>query len=407
MPTGTAPTPQRYSDLTDTVVIQQYMRDEWENTKKILTLMEYLNQSNRVMFDGSGKYIDLRARVGEWQKQQRAELGQRTFERKQQRVTYTCPYSFHEVLGLLSEEDVMFANGNSREVLTNLTSNMLGEMTEDFRKGVNSDLLTSNAGSNDTFGQTAYAGSDVPFYGLPTIFGYGAAAQDYDPDAQTTSGAIGAGDKEALPNTTYCGVSTHPINAITGVDDKANEATSPVLANWSSSAWTSAGTTFEDTSTRTLSHLILRLTRGNGADERPNVGLMPQTMYLDFKAGLRAETNQQVDIAEQPTSPDAGMYPRLFINYEGVRFHMDRDTPTNTVYVLNSTKIWYRIFPQKPAGFKSGGDMRTSPIKGKTTEMFAVSQAPDIDQGGHKVVAKQVAQLIANPRYQGAAFNFA
>lgn len=396
---GTTPTPQMYSSLVDEVVTQEFMRGEWESTKQINAFLERLDKAGQVQFDGSGKFVDWIARIGRFSASRRADLADRSFSRKQHRVTYTAPYSFIEIPAVLSERDVMFMN--SPDARVNLTKRLLTDMSGDFAIDVNSKLLTENAGSNSVFGQSSYSGSDVPFYGLPTLFGYGAAAQDYDADAQITSGAIGAGDKEALPNTTYCGVSTHPTNSISGVDNKVNESTSPVLANWSSTAWDGSSTTWKANSTKVLSHLILRQTRGNGPGERPDLGILTRGMYLDFKTQLRSDANLQVVIAESPQSPDAGLHPRLFINYEGVTFVFDVDQPTNTAYVLNTKKIVFKQYPQQPAGMQSGA------IKGQTKEMFKVAQMPDIDQGGWKVVATQVAQMICEGRYQGAAFNFA
>jgi hypothetical protein len=56
----------------------------------------------------------------------------------------------------------------------------------------------------------------------------------------------------------------------------------------------------------------------------------------------------------------------------------------------------YRIFPQKfLAGSESGA------IKGSPGSEFRVAQMPDIDQGGHKAVVVQSAQLLANPVLPG------
>lgn len=395
---GTKPTPVMYSDIVDETVTQQFMRGEWENTKEVNALLERLDKKGRINFDASGKYVDLIARVGRWQGERRADLANRNFNRKQHRVTYTFPYSFVEIPGILSERDVMFMR--SKDARVRIQDQMLTEMGEDFKLDINNRIFTENSGSNTVAGQASYAGSDVPMYGLPSIFGYGSSAQDWDPDAQTTSGAVGASDKEVLPNTTYGGVSTDPSTALTGVDDPVNEATSPVIANWSSTAWTGTAT-WASTCTDVLTHMIVRQTRSNMPSDRPDIGFMPQSNYIDFKNTLKDGVNQQVVIAETPTAPDAGMYPRLFINYEGVVFYYDLDCPTGAIFLLNSNYLWVKVYPQEPAGNKGGA------IKGRTSEMFSVAQMPDIDQGGHKVVSTFVAQVIANPRFHGMAYNFA
>jgi hypothetical protein len=396
---GTTPTPANYSNIVDEAVTQQYMRSEWDSTKEINPLLERLEKKGRIQFDASGKFVDLIARVGRWQASRRADLAQREFARKQHRVTYTFPYSFLEVIGILSERDLMFMS--SPDARIRIQDQMLTEMGADFGLDINSRILTENAGSQTVGGNTAYAGGDVPLYGLPTIFGYGATAQDYDHQAKTTSGNVAAGDKEVLPNTTYGGVTTNPTSALAGVDNAITEATSPVIANWKSTAWDGSSTTWIKNGKYVITHLINRLHRGNGAGERPDLGIMTQAMYIDLKNGFKDDVSQQVVITEQPTAPDTGMYPRLFMRYEGVDLIYDLDQATDVFYLLNTGKLMLKVYPQTPAGNASGA------IKGKTKELFKVAQMPDIDQGGHKVVATNVCQLIGEPRYQGMAFDFA
>jgi len=403
---GSTPSPQEYSSLVDEVVTQQFMRGEWDNTKEIHAIFEELDRAGRIRMDGKGKFIEQKARVGRYQKGQRADLEDRNWSRKQHRITYTCGWSFHEVLGVISERDKMFLQSGGPEVIVDTTADMLSLMGQDFTVAMNDDVMKSNAGSNAVFGQAASSSSETPLQGLPTIFEYGSAAQDYDHIAKTTSGAIGAGDKEALPQATYCGVNTNPTATLSGVDDAVTEATSPILANWSSTAWDGSSTSWEDNCLRVLSHMINRQTRGNGSTERPNIGFLDQDMFSQLKTKMRSDTTQQVVLTDSPTSPDVGMHPRLWVPFEGLRMYQDLDAPDDTVYVLNTNYLWFRIFPQQPAGFTSGGSS-TAPLKGNKKEMFSVAQSPDINQGGHKVVATLVCQLIGNPRYQGAAFDFA
>ena len=405
---GTTPTPTAYSNVVDEVVVQQYMRNEWDQTKKVRAIFEELDRANRIMMDGEGKFVEWKARVGKFQKGQRADLEDRNWARKQHRVTFTAPWSFHETLGVISERDKMFLQNPT--AIVDVTATMLKEMGEDFGHDMNSDVLNINAdtNSNSSLGITAASGTEVPLYGLPTVFATGSGTvQAYEFTTKTGGGNIAATDKEALPNATYCGVSTDPTATLSGVDNAATEATSPVLANWSSTAWTSGGgSDWKGNSTAVLTHLHLRLTRGSSVDERPNIGFMDLSKFSDFKAQLRSESEQHVVLTDEPKSPDVGMHPRLWVPYEGVRYYMDLDTPSNVIYCLNTKHMSFRVYPQQPAGITSGGSA-SAPLKGRSKEMFAVAQAPDINQGGHKVVSTLVCQLICNPRYQGVAYNWA
>lgn len=397
---GSAPTPVNYSGLVDEVVTQNYMRGEWVNTKRINPLLEFLDQSGAITFDGSGKYTELKVRLGEWQAGYRSDLAQRTFARKQHRATLTFPWAFLEIPMVFSERDLQFLT--SPDSVSKFTASLLTDAGMDFRKAVGNKILNENALSVTSLGISAYSGADVPVYGLPTMFGT-ATTQNYNPDTNTTSGAIAATDKEALPNATYAGLSTQPVTGVSGVDNQAAGSFSPVIANYTSSAW-SGTTTWAANCALVIDHLITRLTRSNDSDDAPNLGLTTRTMYLQLKEKLRSNGSQQVILEDAPRSPNHGMYPRRMIPYNGLTITFDNYMPGSFFYCLNTRreKLEYRIFPQKfVAGMDSGA------IKGQPGAEFKVAQMPDIDQGGWKAVLTQCAQLIGNPFYQGVAKDLA
>jgi hypothetical protein len=397
---GTTPTPANYSALVDEVVTQQFMRGSWNNTKRIRTYFKKLDEAKAIQFDGSGKYIEWKVRLGEWQAGYRGDLVQRQFSRKQHRATYTAPYSFIEVPGTVSERDLQFLN--SPEALDQFQKTFLTDMGTDFVKQINKKMLTENAGSNTALGYSVVSTNDVPVYGLPTVFQYGSAAQQYDPDANTTSGAIGAGDKECLPNGTYCGISTNPVTGVTGVDNQVTGSAAPVLVNWSSTAW-NGSTTWSANCQDVLDHMITRLTRSTDPSDAPDLCIMNRTNFLGTKAKLRSAFNQQVVLVDSSgRSPNIGQYGEMMIPYNGVDITWDSDHTTGAVFMLNSKQVKYRIFPQTALANIEGGA-----VKGEIGEYFRVAQMPDIDQGGWKVVAVNCAQQIHNVYYQGAAYNFA
>ena len=81
MPGATAPTPAAYSGLIDTAVAQKFMRSTWENTSRVQVMLERLKQAGRIGFDGSGKFVEWTARVGEFDADYRADLAGRSFAR--------------------------------------------------------------------------------------------------------------------------------------------------------------------------------------------------------------------------------------------------------------------------------------------------------------------------------------
>jgi hypothetical protein len=393
---ATAPTNNHYSSLVDVVTTQQFMKGEFDNTVKRNIILNKLSEKGNIKFEASGKFFERNARVGLHEAAYRAaDLASRNFARKQQRVTYSVPYSVREVTGVLGELDVMFNSG--KESLVSLNKTMLKNMAEDFRKDISTLLLRSNACGSTSMGQTAVANSPVPFFGLPTMFGPSGSVVAYNADTQVVGGAIAATDKEACPNVTYCGISTHPTNAIAGVDNKANEATSPVLANWSSSAWTGT-TTWVSTGFKVIDHVLTRLQRSADSADSADVVLLTRSMWNDLRGAL--QTNFRIELSGQAKSVAPTLYRDNVIPWGGAEVCWDVSQPANVAYFLNTNHLELTLFPQKNI-------QRDGTLEDSGDQMFSVKTDYSIEQGGHLAVATIAGQLWGNPFYHGAAQNFA
>jgi hypothetical protein len=280
---------------------------------------------------------------------------------------------------------------------------MMRDMGADARRDLATNILRSNAGSNIAFGQAVATANPVPIFGLPTMFGYGGAAQNYNPDTQATSGTVAAGDREVLPNQLYCGVSTHPTNAIAGVDFKQNESTSPVLVNWSSTAF--GGTTFKANALNVLDHGLTRLTRSEDPMDVPDLLLMTRTGFTDLASSIvgggPSGLGSRVVYTGEAQNPNMKLFSDNMIPYGNAKAYWDVSMPANTVYFLNTNYLEFNYFPQKAINGSAeiGSDVGS--------EYFGVRSDYDIKQGGHLAVANLCANLWGNPFYHGAAFNFA
>jgi len=396
-----APAFNNYSPIVDVVTTQQFMKGEFDNTKKRNVILRELEAKGNIRGDASGRFYEKNARVGTFQSTTRAELVERSFAQRQQRVTYAIPYAWMEVTGAIGEQSLVFNSGP--EALIKLNAETMKDMGDDFRRNLAGYMLRNNAGTNTTFGQAVSNATPVPIFGLPTMFGYGAAAQNYNPDTQATSGAIAATDREALPNVTYCGVSTHPTNAIAGVDGKENESTSPVLINWSSTAF--GGSTWKANALNVLDHLLTRCTRSEDPMDTPDLLLMTRTAFTDLSSSIvgggPSGLGSRVVYTGESQSPNMKLFSDNKIPYGNAMAYWDMAQPANTVYALNTNYINFDYFPQKK--YNGGGDIQGD--AGST--YFGVRTDYDIKQGGHLAVAVLCANLWANPFYQGAAFNFA
>jgi len=399
MATGTVPT-TNVSGVVDELVAQQYLRGKaWDQTKTINPVLERLEKNGNIKTDASGTFVELKARVGEWKKTQRADLAERNFQRKQHYVTYRFPWSWHEVIGALSERDIALLG--SKDAIYAAQKEQLKFMSDDFFKGMNFDVLQSHVAGRAVAGINQASGSDVPLYGLLSMFDPGATATAWNPDTETTSTTTTniAASKERLPQGTYGGISTNPSTAIAGVDDKATDATSPIIyhsdATGFGNSWTNSVLPF-------LSYAIMRQTRSQAVTDRPDLAVFTRSDYLVLKDKLRSDVSQQVVIIDTPTAPDAGMYPRTHLNYEGVTVLFDTHCPADTQFILNTHHMGFHILPQQPANFMG----KNGPIDGAVKEIFKVDMAKDIDQGAWKIAAQLCGQLVANPFYQGLGYKF-
>jgi hypothetical protein len=398
------PSPPNYSGLIDTAVAQEYLSGTfWDNTTKHRVLLDRLvkNGSNTV-HDQKGKYIDLKVRVGEFTGGYRTEGAVRTFVRPNQFTQYQNQAAFFEVPAALSEEDISFFD--TEEAIIKYNQQILTMMGEDLAKGLNFQMLRSNATANTVAGIAAASNTTNCIYGLPTVFGYGSTAIGYSQSAGSTASAVTAADKEVLPNVTYCGTSTHPTNAITGVTGKIDESTSPVIVNWSSTGFSAASTTYQTNSISVWRHMIRRLAmRNTEMDMLPDLGIHTAIMHDQMRAGLGSITQQHVVLTTDSTSNNLGMWDKLMIPFEGITIYPDTDCPANVAYCLNTKKrnALLQVLPQYVAGVKDGK------FSGRVPRLVTVAQMPDIDTGSYKLVAKSALNAIFNPYRQAMAFNAA
>jgi hypothetical protein len=371
------------------------MNGVFENVKKRNIILSKLDERGLIKMDASGKFFERNIRIGQHAVGYRAaDLAPRTFNRLQKYVTCAVPYAIKEVTGVLGEIDIMFNQG--KEALIPLAKRMFAEMSQDFRISLCGDLLASNGSSNTVFGATAASQSPVPFYGLPTLFGYGASALAYDSSTQVVGSGVAATDKEVTPNTSYCGVSTHPTNAIAGVDNKLNESTSPVLVNWSSTVW--GGTTWAANCMKVLNHMVDRGTRGTDAEDVPDLGIVSRSMSSDIKNAL--VTYYKVELSDGNRNPNAGLFKQNVIPFGPLEIFWDESQLASVCYVLNTKRMEFNAFPQKRM-------LLDGTFDDTADSMFSVKSQYSIEQGGHLAVANLAGQLWANPKFQCAAYSFA
>lgn len=404
MAAGTAPSPSNWSGLVDTLVLANYLDTRWDATKRVRVLTDFLFKNGAVQMDPEGgRYLDWLIKAGQYDLNYSADLASRDWSRENHDLSATAPYTFLERGTVLSENDATFLK--TRAARIKKVEQMTDDLVQDIGRAFNKKLLQENGNSVSTFGLSAYSGSQKALLGLPSVFGYGTAAA-YNPDTQTVGSGVAATDKEVAPNTTYCTFSTHPTNAISGVTNRVNEATSPVIANWSSTAWrTGAFTTWAGNCLEAIEHVVTRQSRDNAAEFRPNLGLMTQKRFREFREAVRARSQQHIVLTSNAQSPDMGLYPkRISIPFCDMEWFYDQDMPADVVYSLNTQRGAVML---KHLDASVAGTMDGPYATGKKKAMWAVRQFADLNEGAFKLLAKAACQIIWRPDLQAALYPFA
>jgi hypothetical protein len=173
-------------------------------------------------------------------------------------------------------------------------------------------------------------------------------------------GTVTAGDLVAIPDDTYgktllptkpgslggrwsASGTTFPNATLAkdwpnGSGEAAFDAASPKLVNWSSNAWGTNSTLWEDNCWRSISQTITWLYILGGSDGLPGVCVMSSDLYQGFKN--HHEVLRRLMVPHN-MSDDIG-YEGLAFNMEGVALTTEYGIPAQTAYMMNMDHIVMR-----------------------------------------------------------------
>lgn len=399
MTVGSQPSYGANTSLIDPVTTQQFMDDAFESALNYDATLKKMKEAGTLKSEASGLFFTRNIHVGLPSANERTAAQARTFAPSAEYVVASIPWSNLETTGTITMIDARQNSGPEGKV--NLQKKLLKSMSDGLRVGLVTRLLTNNLSSNTVAGWTASATTNSPIAGLPTLFGYGSSAQNYDPSTRTSSGAVGAGDREVKPNTTYFGLATDPTAAISGIDNAQPEAISPVILNTTSTAWTGTATWVANCR-KVLDHAISRLTRGEGPDETPDFAIMTRTMHTAVLGSLDSllRVGLEAGAGVSPNFRVSGEQTKV-IPYGPLTLHWSQYLNKEVVYVLNSKKMEFVHFPAKR--------LLIDPTLGQVSEgradsMFSIETQYDITQGAHLAVASLMGNLFLEPRYHAMGY---
>jgi len=387
------------TNVIDPVTIQQTMDGSWADNLSYSSILTAIEKSGNVQRNGGGQFLTKNIKVGLGQAVDvTAATVNRVFNQENDYVNLFIPWTAVEAPRALSAINV--ALNSTPEGKVKLANELVPTLVETMREGLFTRILNGNAGATATAGFGVYAGSGVAFNGLPTLFGYGATAQNYNPDTRATTGNWTTASKEVLPNTSYFGVSTNPLTPPASVTNPHYEALSPVITAYNATAatWGNTGNAdWANNCREVLNHHITRQTRGNGPNERPDLGIMSATMYTAL-----VNTFQQyyrTVLAGQSSDPNMRAISGTdqVIPYGPLSLGWDAYLTQAVCYVLNSKKLGLTIVPQQKIVIDP-----SMPNKGSS--MFAVKTNFDMSADAHLVNVQMISQLWMDPRYHGMSY---
>lgn len=409
MPGATAPDPRGYSDLVNLGVAQVFLDTYWENRVVDNVFLEWVKKYGKITFAKTlGKYAEWNARVAKYDSQYRGRGVRRNFAAKQLRVAYKAAYSRLEMPAVFYEEDI---EDMDDKYAKNWLETELKDMSDDFMIDLNERLIAKHTqDSNTLYGvaqDSAMVSGDPGVIGLLDMFSYGATAYQYDPESAAGTTSMSSSIVELLPNGTYCGITTHPDTAISGVNGtRITGATSPALINCDTddTRVTKSSSTligWNQNATGCLDYAITRCRRGSKLSERPSLSIMSPKDLAILKRNIGDGFTQDVMIAEaEKVQLNAGLLAREYVPYGSLKCVEDGDAITGIRYVLHMNQFQFWAKPRKMLS------VGKQVIQGRTDAWFAVEQQYDIDEGGQKLVGTMKGQCWGNPFRQGLLFDY-
>lgn len=306
----------------------QYMKGASDMTIRKRLFLAMLKKKGRITYNNSGYEFRWQVEFSQPVMHQHGDGSMIDFSNHQAFQQAVLPVSGYEISDSITMKQKAMNSGD--EALINLFKTKQGRIMK--------ALQNKMAGEAYKVGGTS--GRENCIYGLETCL--------------TERTAPAAGDRVAEPSTTYAGLSTALANqgGTWSALGTANNATlandwpdgqgdteydyyAPKLVNWSSTAWGTGATTFEDNCWRVIGQTITWLTITGGDDGAPEVCIMAPSMFQSYKN--HEEAIRRISVPAN-TANDLGFKGNA-LNQDGCTISADFDCPPNTFYMINTSGI--------------------------------------------------------------------
>jgi hypothetical protein len=306
----------------------KYMKGASDLTIRKRLFFAMLKRKGRFTFNNSGYEMRWQVEFSQPTMQQHGDGSMIDFTNHQAFQQCVLPWSGYEVSDSITMKQRAMNKGP--EALINLFKTKQGHIMKKLQNGLAKEIYQAGGGS----------GAENAIYGLETFL---------------TAANTGAGNRISTPNDSYAGLntnlgdqggtwssdlSTYPNATLAkdwpdGSGDSEYDYFAPKLVNWSSTAWGTGSTTFEDNCWRVISQTITWMTLVGGDDGVPEICVLAPNLYQSYKN--HEEAIRRINIPHK-TANDLG-FAGTTLNQDGCAISPDFDCPANTGYMINTSNV--------------------------------------------------------------------
>ncbi len=361
-----------YGRISSNILAHYFLNEVWEATTNNRPYFTALKKLGHIESGLSGTNCTWNVNGGRHTMAAYDDAEVINITRKKHEFQAVLPWAFLTVTDAITRDEIAMSGSDTS--FRRVNKDMLERMKKNFMTRINAQALTQDGNASAT----------NVLHGLESFFS-----------------ATGTTSRLQTNNDTYAGLVT-VSGGITSIDDPDPKAWTPVNVNWSWTGWTSTGATWRANAREALTYTKDQITFGNGAEEQPNLTIMPRTLFSTFKDVLAATQNLYV-VGSPSGTGTTGLGIPGAVEYDGVECIFDADQTANTVNMLNMHQVWLDVLqvPEVPGGRKIPGGAAA----GKD-EMFEAIVDDDITTNGTLVRVNFRAQLRHNPRAQAKLFNY-
>lgn len=312
--------------------IINYLREEELTTFRKFKVFAALEASGNVVMNQGGRGIDWQVRYRNQPVQGNNGETPRVFSRQNLWVDAQLPYRGYQVTDSIYKKEMLENRG--QQALINVAGKMAGRLQESMEQHLAKEVyIDGNLAQNS-----------LRFHGLESFFGTDADTPGASSTVNITSGAKRSGGNNAdmffWPQDNYAGISTAlggvAGSQLTGVwpngtADPEYDFYSPIIVNYTSSAFGGASNTWADNCKVAMREAIHQTKRNDTRESEIDMIVLDRKLYIQFLN--KQEGNERILVTRQNGLKSFGFND--VVELDGVEVTTEYAVPANCGYGLS------------------------------------------------------------------------